>query len=215
MKRIGIFIFGGATLLLGACDFVGIRGNGHVVTDQRPVAEFAEIAAAGGLTIEWHSGPPALSITTDENLLPHLEHKLSGNTLRFRTRDRVRPTHGIKVNISSAKLQGADLSGAVDFNAKQVTGPKFYVRARGAAEITIDGNVDEFLADLTGAADVRARELHTRSTEISSTGASSAKISVSETLRVSITGAGDVTYFGNPTTVEKHVTGAGSVQQKD
>ena len=30
-----------------------------------------------------------------------------------------------------------------------------------------------------------------------------------------ITGAGDVTYFGNPKTVEKHVTGAGSIRHKE
>jgi hypothetical protein len=215
MKRIGIFIFGAVTVLLGACDWVGIRGNGHVVTEQRPVTEFTQIAASGQFRIEWHSGPPALSITTDENLMRYVENKISGNTLRFHTRDRIRPTHGLKVSVSSAKLNGADLSGAVDLVAKGVTGPKFYVRARGAADITVDGSVDEFLADLAGAVDLHAQGLQTKTTEISSTGASSARIAVSETLRVSITGAGDVAYSGNPKTIEKHVTGAGSIHHKE
>jgi hypothetical protein len=68
---------------------------------------------------------------------------------------------------------------------------------------------------VTGAADVKAEKLQTKTTEISSTGASSAKVSVSETLRVSITGAGDVTYWGNPKTIEKHITGAGSIRHKE
>ena len=38
---------------------------------------------------------------------------------------------------------------------------------------------------------------------------------VSDTLRVSIAGAGDVDYYGNPQTIEKHVTGVGSIQHKD
>jgi len=46
-------------------------------------------------------------------------------------------------------------------------------------------------------------------------GAADVTISVSETLRVSVTGAGDVKYYGNPPTIEKHVTGAGSIRHKD
>jgi hypothetical protein len=216
MKRIGIFVLGAGALLLSACDeWVGIRGNGHMVTDRRPIAEFTEIAASGGVRIEWQSGPPALTITTDENLLPYIDNHISGNMLRLHNRDRVRPTHGIKVMVSSAKLNGADLSGAVDLIARNVSGPKFYVRARGASDITIDGNVEEFLGDLSGATDLRAEKLQTKAIALSSTGASSARVSVSDALRVSITGAGDVTYFGNPKTIEKHITGAGSVHHKD
>ncbi len=203
------------TLLLSSCDFIGIKGNGHIVTDQRPVGEFTEIAASGPVSVEWHSGSPSLSITTDENLLRYIDNHVSGGTLRFHNRDHVRPTHGIKVVVSSAHLNGADLRGAVDLIAKNLSGLKFYTRAAGASDITLDGNVDEFLVDLTGAADLRASKLQTRTTVISSTGASDATVFVTEALRVSITGAGDVNYFGHPKTVEKHVTGAGSIRHKD
>src|SRR5438105_13484551 len=104
MNRITIGLLAALTLLASGCDWIGIRGNGHIVTDQRPISEFTEIAASGGLKIEWHNGPPSLSITTDENLLPHVENRVSDDTLRLHTRDRVRPTHGIKVTVSSAKL---------------------------------------------------------------------------------------------------------------
>jgi hypothetical protein len=214
----------GAVLILGlgltGCDdVIGVRGNGNVVTDQRDVTEFTEVESSGGLNVDWQSGPPHVSITTDENLLPYLKVDVSGHTLRISSTHRnLRPslrTHGIRISISSAKLEGADVSGAVDLTAKNVTGPKFYVRGRGASDITIDGAVDEFLLDVTGASDVRAQGLQTKTTEISSTGASSARVTATETLRVSITGAGDVMYYGHPKTVEKHVTGAGSIHKKD
>ena len=140
---------------------------------------------------------------------------MSGNTLHLRTRGRVRPTHSIKVVVSSTRLNGADLSGAVDLTAKEVSGPKFYVRSRGASDVTIDGSVEQLLADMTGASDLRAKSLQAKTVEISTTGAASASVTATETLRVSITGAGDVTYFGNPKNVEKHVTGAGSIRRKD
>jgi len=215
MNKSTIFILAAFPIFLGGCDWVGIRGNGHIRTDQRAISEFEEIAGSGGLRIEWHSGAPALSITTDENLLPYVENRVSDKTLRLRTRERLRPTHGIKVIVSSTNLNGADLSGAVDLIAKQVSGPKFYLQSRGASDVTVDGNVEQLLADMTGASDLKAKGLQAKTVEISTTGAASAYVSAADILRVSITGAGDVTYYGNPKTIEKHVTGAGSIRRKD
>ena len=215
MNKSTIFILAAFSIFLSGCDWFGIRGNGHIRTDQRAISEFSEIAASGGLQIEWHSGAPALSITTDENLLPYVENRISDNTLRLRTRERLRPTHGIKVIVSSTNLNGADLSGAVDLIAKQVSGPKFYLQSRGASDVTVDGNVEQLLADMTGASDLKAKGLQAKTVEISTTGAASAYVSPTDILRVSITGAGDVTYYGNPKTIEKHVTGAGSIRRKD
>jgi hypothetical protein len=217
MRRIGILLLGAAMSLLSACDVVGIRGSGNVITDARAVTDFDEIDVSGGVHVQWRSGPPSLAINTDDNLAPLIETRVDGHVLivRKRTHENLRPTHHINVIITSPRLNGASLSGAVDLNASGLTGPKLFVRASGASDITLDGNVDELLVDLTGASDLRAQDLKTRSAEMSTTGAASARVNVSETLRVSITGAGDVTYYGTPKTIEKHVTGAGSIHHKD
>ena len=70
------------------------------------------------------------------------------------------------------------------------------------------------MVDMTGASQLAADGLQTKTSEISTTGAGDVEVAVSETLKVVITGAGKVTYSGNPT-VEKHITGAGSIQRKD
>ena len=96
-----------------------------------------------------------------------------------------------------------------------LTDPKFAIESKGATDVTLDGAVDELLADMTGASDLKAKTLQARTVQISTTGAADAQVNATETLRVAITGAGDVTYFGNPKTVEKHVTGAGSIRHKE
>ena len=214
MKKITIPFFACIVLVTG-CRWVGVRGNGHIVTDQRTIEDFSELHARGGFKIEWRSGPPALSITTDENLLPYIETRTIDNHLELRTRERLWPRHGIKVVVSSSTRTGAKLTGATDLTASGLTGSKFAVESRGAADVTLDGAVDELLADMTGASDLKAKTLQTRSVQISITGASDALVNPTETLRVAITGAGDVTYFGNPKTAEKHVTGAGSIRHKE
>jgi hypothetical protein len=214
MKRI-IFVFLAACVVLAVgCRWAGIRGNGHIKTEDRPISAFTEIDAGGAFEIEWQSGSPALRITTDENLLSYVESDVSGDTLRLRTHDQIWPTHGIKVVISSPTRAAARIRGAVKLTAKQLTGSKFALEASGASRVSFDGNIDELLADMTGASELDASGLQTKIAEISTTGAGDAEVAVAETLKVSITGAGKVSYSGNPT-IEKHITGAGSVRRKN
>jgi hypothetical protein len=214
MKKI-IFVFLAACVVLASgCRWVGVRGNGDIKTDDRTISAFTEIDAGGAFEIEWQSGSPALRITTDENLLSYVKSDVSGDTLRLRTHEQIWPTHGIKVVISSPTRAGARIRGAVKLTAKQLSGTKFALEASGASRVSLDGNVDELLADMTGASELEASDLQTKTAAISTTGAGDAEIAVAETLKVAITGAGKVTYSGNPT-IEKHITGAGSVHRKD
>ena len=216
MKILPVFAALIAISFLSGCEIdTGVKGNGHIVTIQQPIGAFSEIYGRGGLRIEWKSGPPSLSVTTDDNLMEYFEAKTVGNRLELKTKESVRPTHGIKVAISSPSLNGARLSGASDLVAHSVTGPSFAVQTTGAASIVLDGAVDHLLADLTGASELKAKSLQAKVVEISTTGAADAWVNASEKLRVAITGAGDVTYTGNPATIEKKVTGAGSIHHKD
>jgi hypothetical protein len=214
MKKITIVFLTVCVALAAGCRWVGVRGNGHIKTDDRTISAFAEIDAGGAFEIEWQSGTPALHITTDENLLSYIESDVSGDTLHLRTHDQIWPTHGVKVVISSPTRAGARIRGAVKLTAKQLTGSKFALEGSGASRVSLDGNIDELLADMTGASELEAGALQTKVAEISTTGAGDAEVAVAETLKVAITGAGKVRYSGNPT-IEKHITGAGSVHRKD
>jgi hypothetical protein len=214
MKKI-IFVFLAACVVLAVgCRWVGIRGNGHIKTEDRTISTFTDIDVGGAFEIEWQNGSPALRITTDENLLSYVESDVSSDTLLLRTHDQIWPTHGIKVVIFSPTRAAARIRGAVKLTAKQLIGPKFALEASGASRVSLDGNIDGLLADMTGASELEASGLQTKTAEISTTGAGDAEVAVAETLKVAITGAGKVTYSGNPT-IEKHITGAGTVRRKD
>ena len=214
MKKITIIFLAACVVAVAACHLVGIGGNGHIKTDEHTVSAFGNIDVRGAFELEWQSGTPSLRITTDENLLSYIESHVSGDTLYLRTREQLRPTHGIHLMISSPTRVGAKISGAVKLTATQLTGPRFAFEARGASRVSLDGNVDELLADMTGASELTASGLQTKTAEISTTGAGSADVAVADTLKVAITGAGSVKYSGNPT-IEKHISGAGSVRKKD
>ncbi len=215
MRKIPIILLAGCVVLLVGCHLPGVRGNGQIKTEERPVTAFANVDASGAFEIEWQNGSPVVRITTDENLLPYIKNDVSDDTLRLRTREHVWPTHGIKVVISSPTRTGGKMRGAVKLNVKQLSGATFALESKGASQVILDGSIDRLLVDMTGASQLAADGLQAKTAEISTTGAGDADVAVTDTLKVVITGAGKVTYSGNPPTIKKQITGAGSIRHKD
>jgi hypothetical protein len=201
-----------ATLLLPACDYLGIRGNGNITTNNRSIADFSTIEASGAYKISWAPGASALSVTSDENLLDKITTTVTNGQLRIRTKQHMRPTHGIKIAISSQALTGGKFRGAVDFKATKVSAPNFFIESDGASDVVLDGTAETLSARLRGAGDFNAQALQAKNVEISLMGAADAKVNATESLTASIKGAGDIRYSGNPATIKKSIAGAGSVR---
>lgn len=203
-----------AALTLGGCHLTGIRGNGHLVTENRPVQEFTSVEAEGAFDIEWIPGPASCTIRTDENLLRHVETTMNGKKLVLEWHGQLHPTHGMKVKLSSAAMNSARLTGAVRLSATRVSGKGFYLEGSGATRVTVEGVANELLATMTGASKLDAESLQVKIAELSISGAGKAEVSASDVLKVAISGAGKVTYNGNPS-IERHISGAGSIRKRD
>jgi len=215
MKRLDLIILSLLVLLSVGCGWKGIRGNGKIKTEARPVTAFTRVDAGGFYELEWHPGAPSLSLTTDENLLAHIETRMAGDVLKIEMHGTFSPTRGIKIAITSPALTGASLSGAVKFDAAQISAATFALETSGATRVTLAGKVSRLLASLTGASKLKAADLPAEEVELSVTGAGKADVTVSNLLRVSITGAGKVTYGGQPKSVEKRITGAGKIAPRE
>jgi hypothetical protein len=203
-----------AALTLGGCHLTGIRGNGNIVTENRPVQEFTSVEAEGDFDIEWVPGPPSCTIRTDENLLRHVETSMNGKKLVLEWHGQLHPTHGMKVKLSSASMNSARLTGAVRLSATRLSGKGFYLEGTGATRVTVEGVVNELMATMSGASKLDAESLQVKIAELSISGAGKAEVSASDVLKVAISGAGKVTYSGNPS-IEKHISGAGTIRKRD
>ena len=155
-------------LLSAGCDWRGVRGNGTIKTEQRPVTDFTRVDAGGFYDIEWRPGSPSLRLTTDENLLANIETKMEGDVLKIETRGQIAPTHGVEVAITSPSLAGAELSGAVEFEATQLSGDRFAIETSGATKITLAGRANRLIASLTGASRLDAETFQSGDVEIQS-----------------------------------------------
>ncbi len=201
-------------LLLNACQWVGVKGNGHITTETREVPDFSRLETDGAFTINWTTGPAKLSVTTDSNLLEYIRTNISGDKLKIEWVKPLKGTHGIKIDIASSSLTKVSLNGAVRLTASNLSGPEFYVEANGASRLVLSGNVNAMSGEMNGASRLDAESLVTRAMELTINGAGRADVNATEALKVDISGAGKVTYTGNPT-ISKQISGAGNVKKRD
>ena len=184
-------------------------------TENRPISDFSGLEVSGAYQIKWSSGKSALTISTDQNLLPLITTSVTGNnTLRIDSKENLRPTKGITINLSSASLTDVKLNGAVSLAASNLSGADLKLESNGASSISVAGSVTNLEATLSGACKLDAKSLQTQTAKVSLNGASYADVTVTETLNASISGAGGLTYSGNPKSVEKSVAGVGRIQPR-
>lgn len=135
MNKITIALLGSVALSLCGCGhWWGIPGNGHIVTENRSVSDFSQLQAEGMFEIDWRSGPPSLSITTDQNLLQYIDSTVVENRLKLRSHEDLRPTHRIKVVVSSSTRSAARMTGATRLNVGQLSGSKFALETTGGGQ---------------------------------------------------------------------------------
>ena len=213
MNRIAIMLIATVAVIAG-CSQRGIKGDGKIITENRTVSEYSEIKAIGGCQIKWTSGKPALSITTDSNLLSHIKTGVSGHTLKILSPGILRPTRRIAVVLSSASLADVRLTGGMSFTAGPLSGTDLILESTGASDVCFEGAVTNLGVRMTGASKLEAKALKAQTATLSMVGASEADITVAEALSVSMTGACSLSYSGNPKTVDKNVTGACSSRQR-
>jgi len=213
MSRITLILVAAAALFAG-CSRPRIQGDGVIQTEDRSISDFSKVVVAGGYQIKWSSGKPALNLSTDQNLLPLIETVISGDTLKIKSKEDLVPAKSITIILSSSSLADVRLTGGNSFTATRIAGPDLKIESSGASDISVDGSVTNLEVRLTGASRLEAKSLQSQIAAITLVGASEADVTVTDTLQASVTGVGLLTYSGNPKSVEKKITGAGSIQSR-
>jgi hypothetical protein len=201
-----------------------LRGSGHVVTEERTVADFDRVSLTGaGDVIITQGETEALTVETDDNLLPYIQTRVKHGTLTLgftaaARNKNVRPTQGIIFHLSvkdltALQLFGAGniraasleadrlelhLSGAGDVQVDALTAQELEVRLSGAGNFRLAGQVTEQDVRLTGAGDYRAGELESQTATVQLSGVGRATVWAADSLDTQITGVGEIQYYGDP-----------------
>lgn len=232
-----LILLAGVSEMVSGCILEGgTKGDGKVTRETRAVSAFDAIEVSGAFEVFIKQGEPnEVIVEADENLQKIIRAEVHGNTLVI---DNLKPINHptvMKVYITFKNIRKLDISGAVDLiTESKITLDELSLHNSGAADIKMDlstkkldldcsgasklrlsGTATDITADLSGACEIGAFDLLCENINIELSGAGKAQLNVTKKFIAEISGAGSVQYKGNPTVIDKHVSGAGSIKHVD
>lgn len=213
-----------------------IEGSGNIITEERNVSGFDRVTLSGFGEVSVQQGEAvSLTVSTDDNIMPHVRTEVRNNTLILDFDDKGRnrgynPTDGIKFNLVVKDLSRIDISGAGSFDVKELetkslladlsgagsleignlTANELVVRQSGAGTVFVSGQVEGQELTHSGVGSYHAADLESKTAIIDISGAGSATVWATELLDIQISGLGSVIYYGNPRIIQ-NVSGLGKL----
>lgn len=217
MKRtIVVMLLAAVGLALGACHFnKSIKGSGVSKSETRELKPFNAIDTTGAYEINVTCQKPAgFEIEADDNILPLIKTEVHDGVLSVSNQESYNSSRPVTLRITLPKLLSISSHGAGKINLADADSDDLKIESTGAATIDAAGKAKSLTISSTGAGNIQAGELRAEKAKISMTGAGNVDVYASEQLDVSVSGVGSVSYGGNPKTVNKNVSGFGSVKKK-
>lgn len=213
-----------------------IKGNGNVVKEERNVAEFSGIYVSSAINIILEKGnQQKILVETDENIMEHISTQVEGNVLRVKIKNALTIRKATKMNVYvtytglnnlsasgassikgdeeiNAKNLKIESSGASDININ-VDSENIEVDISGASDLIIKGKTSVLKGEASGASNLLAKGLVIGKAFLEVSGASDAKINVTELMNADVSGASSLKYTGNPEVRTVESSGASDVHR--
>lgn len=234
MKNLILLLTG--SLLFISC--ASISGNGNVRDENRDIAAIQTVKTSGSIDVEIKDGNDySMVVENDENLIPYVITDVSNGVLNIHYKNgySVMNDHA-KVIVTVPALNKLVTSGSGDISSDGiiksngqmeisssgsgdvsvgVDAPSVKVTGSGSGNISLSGRTKGFDCKISGSGDVRCENLKSENAVILVSGSSDVHVFASVSLKVNISGSGDVTYSGNPTSPEIHIAGSGTVKAQE
>jgi hypothetical protein len=214
-----------------------VRGNGVIRTEEHSVSSFKNVDVSGTINLYISQGDQKpVRLEGDENLLRLIEVVEEGDRLIVREMPgyNLDPTGDLRVYVTAPEFSHIRVSGAGDIVGQNkivnnealflhssgagdikmnVDAPELTAQISGSGSIDLQGQTKDVDLGLSGAGSAHCYDLLAENTRVEISGAGSAEVYASVKLEARVSGAGSVSYKGNATTVEQHVSGVGSVNK--
>jgi hypothetical protein len=218
MRSIRASLLISCSVISVACVFDSVAGSGKIITEPRTVSGFSDVSLSGsGTVIIEQTGIESLAVTTDDNLLPYIKTEVKGNTLELGFQDsmtHLSPTHDIVFRLTAKTLEGLDVSGSGEVDAKGLDPDHLRIKISGSGKVSARGSASDLDLRISGSGGYRGEDMRSKRATIHISGSGGAVIAASETLQADVSGSGSIEYIGDPQ-VTRHVSGSGSVHHAD
>lgn len=236
MRHLTILIILSASVSACHFNFKVIRGNGEITLKEIDIDEFTDISINGNYKVElYYSDQPKVIVETDENLFNHLDIETRAGLLSVSNKNTLKPSKQLLIEIYYNELQSIKSSGASSIeHPETLMADELKVGLSGAGSIKLSLKVEELdlnlsgagvleiqgqansqVVNLSGAGALEAKDLESQYCEISISGVGNAKVNVVKELNATISGLGNIEYYGNPEIISQSVSGMGKVKKME
>lgn len=215
-----------------------IQGNGNLTTTNRTVKKFDNLSVGGSMNVNLIDGKEGyIRIEAEENIMPYIETIVEGRNLkiRFKKNISIRTNKKIEVNvaiedISSMALGGSgninvlktlkeeelsvSISGSGNINASINVGT---VKSAigGSGNINLKGKAKSFDAAIAGSGNVSAYKLKAHNVKARIAGSGDIKVTVSDKIKATVVGSGNIYYKGHPDKIDTTSLGSGDIEDRN
>ncbi len=191
-----------------------VTGSGNIISESRAVSGFnsIDLQGSGSVTVSLGS-EESVVIEADDNIVPLITTDVRNGTLVIATKDNTNITtrNGIHITVAMKSLKNVTLSGSGEIQAKGKMGDSLSVNLPGSGSITVEGGVASLDISLPGSGNVYCDKLLARSATVTLNGSGTIAVYASESLDATLRGSGTIRYSGNPSQVNKSITGSGTI----
>jgi hypothetical protein len=189
-----------------------IVGNGNITTEKRTITAFSGISNTLGADIEITcKQTPGLEITTDDNLLQYIRTEVRSGVLTIST-DRISISpRRLTIKAGTDMLTNAQIIGSGDMVVTGIDTQNFTGQISGAGNMRLSGQASNGSYTVSGTGNIDARNCAAQQVAATISGTGNITVAVSQLLDGSISGVGNIIYFGNPGTIRRNIIGLGKI----
>ncbi len=192
-----------------------LKGSGKKTTVSRNVSNFERIKITGTVDLIYSKGRNHVEVTGDENIVNHIKTEVNSGVLEIYSDKHFATDMPITVTVSSPRLDGVIVDGSSDVALRNIRSEKFLIQLNGTGDISASGKVKSLMIDVFGSGDVNTRELIADNVEAKLNGTGDLYVTALQSLNATVSGAGDIVYYGNPPVVNSNAFGAGDITSGD
>ncbi len=190
-----------------------IIGSGIIFTQQRELAAFDSIDMRAVGEVEVTQGVvQRVDIETDDNIIDHIITTVSNGELMIASDEDYESDHGVIITVTIPDIDTLELSGVGNIEGRNAfTVDELGLYLDGVGSITVSGNAQILIAELSGVGSIDAEALTAATATVDISGVGSIYVTATDELNATISGDGDVHYAGNPPVIVTNITGNGGL----
>ena len=182
----------------------------------RNVTPFKTIDARGPVSLVVEVGKAhSVRVEGDQKFIDRVRTEVVGSELRLsfddKNKNNVNIRDGERVVVTLPELSSFRGEGAGLMILNNIRGDQFDVNYRGAGSLQMNGRVGHLRLNAEGVGEVEARDLVAQDADVTFRGIGEVSVHAKNKLNATVQGLGNLTYYGQPRSVSRSVSGIGNV----